>query len=168
MNRRQTTKPGSGLIGNEVELRDIVDSDLDFFFEHQLDPEASRLIGFAPRSRAEFDAHWAKILSDESAINRTILFDGQVAGNIGCFFMSGEREVGYRLGREYWGKGIATKALSLFLLQVPARPLLAHVAKHNHASFRVLEKCGFEVIGEDQMTSEVTNEVIAEWVMRLG
>jgi hypothetical protein len=32
----------------------------------------------------------------------------------------------------------------------------------------VLEKCGFEVVGEDRMLSEVTNEVIEEWLMRLG
>jgi RimJ/RimL family protein N-acetyltransferase len=168
MNSRQTTKPGSGLIGNDVELRDIVDSDLDFFFEHQLDPEASRLIGFASRDRAEFDAHWAKVLTDEGNINQTIVTGGKVAGNIACFIQSGEREVGYWLGREYWGKGIGTRALSEFLVRVRERPIFAHVAKHNYASVRVLEKCGFVPVGEDKMLSEVTSEVIEEWVMKLG
>ncbi len=62
--------------------------------------------------------------------------------------------MGYWLGREYWGKGIATRALSLFLDQVTARPLYAYVAKHNLASIRVLQKCGFTI------TSEEAEEVI--------
>ena len=94
-------------------------------------------------------AHWAKIMADESVILKTILFDGQVAGNIVSWETSGEREVGYWIGREYWGKGIATKALLLFLGLVKIRPLYAHVAKHNVASRRVLEKCGFTVTGGD-------------------
>jgi RimJ/RimL family protein N-acetyltransferase len=51
--------------------------------------------------------------------------------------------VGYWLGRSYWGRGIATRALALFLPLVPARPLYAHVASHNTGSMRVLVKCGF-------------------------
>jgi RimJ/RimL family protein N-acetyltransferase len=156
------------MIGNVVELRDIVDSDLDFFFEHQLDPEASRLTGFAPRDKAEFDAHWAKVLADEDNINQTIVAGGKVAGNIACFIQSGEREVGFWLGREYWGKGIGTRALSEFLLRVPERPIFANVAKRNQASVRVLEKCGFVPVGNDKMLSQVTGEVVEEWVMKLG
>jgi RimJ/RimL family protein N-acetyltransferase len=96
------------------------------------------------------------------------LAGGQVAGDIGSFVVAGEREVGYWLGRDFWGKGTATKALSLFLSQVEERPLFAHVAKDNQASLRVLEKCGFLIAGDDQMKSEVTGEVIEEYVMRLG
>jgi RimJ/RimL family protein N-acetyltransferase len=154
-------------ISNSVELRDVVESDLDFFYKYQLDPESNRFIGLAPRSKSESDAHWAKIMSDDHAINQTIIADGEVVGNIVCFYLGGHREVGYRLGREHWGKGIATKALSRLLLLVPDRPLFAHVAKLNYASCRVLEKCGFVIVGEDQMPSQVTDETIEEWVMRL-
>ncbi len=94
-------------------------------------------------------AHWAKIMADESNILKTILFDGQVAGNIVGWESSGEWEVGYWIGKEYWGKGIATKALVLFLDLVKTRPLYAHVVKHNIASRRVLEKCGFKVTVEE-------------------
>ena len=94
-------------------------------------------------------AHWAKIMQGESNILKTILFDDQVAGNIVSWDASGEREVGYWIGKEFWGKGIATKALSEFLGIVTTRPLYEHVAKHNVASRRVLEKCGFMLSGED-------------------
>jgi RimJ/RimL family protein N-acetyltransferase len=80
--------------------------------------------------------------------------------------MEGEREVGYWLGREFWGRGIATEALSQFLGVVKTRPLFAHVAKHNHGSRRVLEKCGFKVIGEDKYTIPA-NDVVEENVLKL-
>jgi RimJ/RimL family protein N-acetyltransferase len=73
-----------------------------------------------------------------------------VAGNIVTFEQDGEREVGYWIGREYWGKGIATEALSQFLDHIEVhRPLYAVVAKHNVGSIRVLKKCGFTTVGEE-------------------
>ena len=131
-----------------VLLRDVTASDLPIFFEQQLDPIATQMAAFPARDREAFMAHWAKILADEANILKTILYGDQVAGNIVSWEQSGEREVGYWLGREFWGKGIATRALSLFLEQVLLRPLYAYVAKHNLASIRVLEKCGFEKMDE--------------------
>src|SRR5215218_9325330 len=52
----------------------------------------------------------------------------------------GEREVTYWIGRSYWGKGIATDALTAFLAVERSRPLHARVASDNVASRRVLEK----------------------------
>lgn len=134
---------------NTVLLRDVIESDLPIFFEQQLDPVANQMAAFPARDREAFMAHWTKILADETNILKTILFDGQVAGNIVSWQQSGEREVGYWLGREYWGKGIATQALSAFLDHLKTRPLYAHVAKHNRVSIRVLEKCGFTITGEE-------------------
>jgi RimJ/RimL family protein N-acetyltransferase len=134
----------------DVLLRDVAEGDLPVFFEHQRDPEASRLAAFPPRDRDAFEAHWTKILDVESITKKTVLFDGHVAGNVVSFENCGEREVGYWIGREYWGKGLATEALSQFLGHMEVRrPLYAGVAKHNVASIRVLQKCGFTVIGEE-------------------
>jgi len=133
-------------------LRDVIESDLPVFFEQQLDPVANQMAAFPARDREAFMAHWAKILADESNILKTILYGDQVAGNIVSWEQpdeGSEQEVGYWLGREYWGKGIATRALAAFLEHVTARPLYAYVAKHNLASIRVLEKCGFIITGEE-------------------
>jgi RimJ/RimL family protein N-acetyltransferase len=54
--------------------------------------------------------------------------------------------IGYWLGREHWGRGIATDALREFLELVDERPLQATVAHANHASVRVLEKNGFRLL----------------------
>ena len=101
------------------------------------------MVAFNSRDRAAFDQHWAKVLADDTALKKTVVVDGQVAGNIGSFMREGKREVGYWFDRAFWGRGVATKALSAFLCLEQTRPLHAGVAKHNLASLRVLQKCGF-------------------------
>ena len=129
-----------------VVLRQVREADLPFFFEHQRDPEATRMAAFPGRDRVAFDAHWARILADETVFARAIEVGGDVAGNVVSFEAEGERDVGYWIGRQHWGSGIASAALSAFLTEVEERPLFARVAKHNLASIRVLEKCGFTPI----------------------
>jgi RimJ/RimL family protein N-acetyltransferase len=124
-------------------LREVVDSDLPVFFEHQRDPEAVRMAAFPSRDHDAFMTHWAKIRREPSNIIRTIVCDGQVAGNIGSWMGDGRRLVGYWIGREFWGRGVATAALAAFVAEVKERPLHAFVAKHNVGSIRVLEKCEF-------------------------
>lgn len=99
--------------------------------------------------RQAFMAHWKRILSDATVMIRTIITEGQVAGSVLSYEEDGKPEVSYWLGKEYWGKGIATRALAEFLAQGnPTRPMYARVAKDNLGSLRVLDKCGFTVIGE--------------------
>ncbi len=153
-----------------VFLRDVIASDLPIFFEQQFDPVANQMAAFPARDREAFMAHWAKILADKSNILKAIVSGDQVAGNIVSWEQPGEgskREVGYWLGREFWGKGIATQALSLLLEQVTTRPLYAYVAKHNLASVRVLEKCGFTITGEDKGLARTGGEGVEELILIL-
>jgi RimJ/RimL family protein N-acetyltransferase len=131
-------------------LRDVIESDLPVFFEHQRDPEATRMADFPARDRKAFDAHWERVLGDETLTAKTIVFEGQVAGNIGSWEQDGRRLVGYWLGREFWGKGLATKALAELVDELATRPLYAYVSKTNTGSIRVLEKCGFVRSDEDE------------------
>jgi RimJ/RimL family protein N-acetyltransferase len=140
--------------------------DLPIFYEQQLDVDATRMAAFPARDRAAFDAHWASnILGNPAAITQTILLDGQVAGNIGSWLQDGVRLVGYWIGKEHWGKGVATRALAGFLHMVRERPVRAHVAKHNVGSIRVLEKCGFRL--EHEESDEGAGDDIAEMVFVL-
>jgi RimJ/RimL family protein N-acetyltransferase len=129
----------------------VIEADLPILFEHQWDREANEIANFPPRDREAFMVHWKKIMADTTVSVRTILLDRTVAGNVGSWEWDGQRLVGYWIGKEYWGKGIASKALSLFLDVVRSRPLYAHVARHNAASIRVLEKCGFELCGDGDL-----------------
>jgi RimJ/RimL family protein N-acetyltransferase len=152
-------------------LRDVTDEDLPTFFEFQLDPEANWMAGFTardPSDRDAFNSHWAKIMADASCIVKTIVSDGKVVGSVGSYEDAGKREVTYWIGREFWRKGIATWALSEFLLRVNRiRPIYARVAKDNIGSRRVLEKCGFKVIGETSGFANARGEEIEELLMEL-
>lgn len=154
-------------MSNNIRLRAVLATDLPIFFAQQLVPEATQMADFPPRNKDAFMAHWAKIMTDDSVLIQTILFNGDVAGNLVCFEQLGEREVGYWLGKEYWGKGIATQALKEFLKHIDTRPLYAHVAKHNIASRRVLEKCGFTVSGEDSFFSKALGKHVEEYILKL-
>jgi RimJ/RimL family protein N-acetyltransferase len=153
---------------DDVLLRDVTESDLPIFFEQQQDPIANQMAAFPARDRDAFTAHWTKILSDETNTIKTILVEGRVAGNVVSWEQAGERLVGFWIGREYWSKGIATKALSEFLRHVMARPLFAWVAKRNVASIRVLEKCGFRISTDDKWGSNVPGEKVEEVLLKLG
>lgn len=152
---------------NTITLRDVVQDDLPVFFEHQLDPIAAKMAAFPSRDREAFMAHWAKIMANAGVVLKTILFNGRVAGNVVSFEMDREREVGYWVGREFWGKGIASESLKQFLGQEMRRPLFARVVKHNVASQKVLEKCGFEVIGSDKWSPNSDGEEVEELILTL-
>jgi RimJ/RimL family protein N-acetyltransferase len=131
-------------------LRDVLESDLPVFFEHQSDPEATAMADFPPRDREAFDAHWERILADPALVKKTIVFEGRVAGNAVSWEQDGRRLVGYWVGKEFWGKGLATQALTELIDELGTRPLYAYVAKTNIGSIRVLEKCGFVRSDEDE------------------
>ncbi len=121
-----------------------------------------------PDDREAFDRKWRRIRADPALPPRTILVDGRVAGHISAWrdeALPG-REVTYWVGREFWRRGVATRALSLFLEHhVTERPLYGRAASENVASLRVLEKCGFRRIGVERVPNargENVDEVILE------
>ena len=128
-------------------LREVVEADLPVFHEYECDPAAAAMAVFPPRERDPFMAHWARTLANPAALTRTVVCDGEVAGSIGCWEADGRRLVGYWIGRRFWGRGLATRALAELVGIVDARPLYADVVKDNAASIRVLEKCGFVQVG---------------------
>ena len=138
----------------KIQLRDVEADDLPLFFEHQRDPIAVAMVAFHSRDRAAFDEHWAKLLADDSLLKKTVTVDGEVAGNIGSWTSEGKREIGYWIDRAFWGRGVATEALSAFLRLEPIRPLHAGVAKHNVASIRVLQKCGFKISSVEEASND--------------
>lgn len=132
----------------EVTIRDATAEDLPILFEHQADPEAARMAVFGSRPWDAFVRHWTRIMADPDMTTKAVLADGEVVGNVGLWDGPTGRLVGYWIGREHWGRGIATRALALALEEEPTRPIWAHVATSNVGSRRVLEKCGFRVVSQ--------------------
>jgi RimJ/RimL family protein N-acetyltransferase len=151
-------------------LRELRDEDLPLLFEQWADPVAAHMAAFtAPdhMDRDAFERRWSRLRADETLLNRVIVVDDEVAGTIGSWGDSGEREITYWIGRSHWGKGIATGALNAFLAVERSRPLHARVAYDNVASRRVLEKCGFRVVATERGHAEARSAEIEELVLRL-
>jgi len=157
---------------DDLRLREVVDDDLPLFFDFQLDQNANYMAAFTardPTDREAFTAHWNRILADPTTINRTIVCDGQVVGSVSSYVEAGKPEVTYWIGRAHWGRGIGTRALAAFLVQVnTARPIYARVAKDNIGSRRILGKCGFQVIGETKGFANARGEEIEELILELN
>ena len=145
---------------DDVRLRDVETADIATFFDQQLDEDARKMAAFAVRDRDPFIAHWQSVLNIDEIGKKTIIAGGDVAGNIVSFDRDGKREVGYWLGRAFWGRGIAGRALAAYLDFETARPLYAGVAEHNIGSRRVLEKCGFMRIGEEDWLDDDSGDAI--------
>ena len=91
-----------------------------------------------------------------------------MAGSVSSYEEEGKPKVTYWLGKEYWGKGIATLALAEFLTHHnKTRPIYARVAKDNLGSRRVLEKCGFTIIGESKGFANARGQEIEEFLLEL-
>lgn len=150
-----------------VQLVEVQESHLEVFFRNQQDTEANDLAKVFPRDRDDFEAHWARIMSNPKTIARTILYDDEVAGNINAFWIESELYVGYWIDRAHWGKGIATKALSGILKIVESRPIWARVATGNAGSIRVLERNGFVKIGEEESPETERYAACVEGIYRL-
>ena len=154
----------------QLVLREIEDRDLAVLFEHSRDPDAIRMAAFtSPEAddRTKFDRRWARLRSDSSTTNRVIEIDSRVVGHIASFDLEGQREVTYWIGREDWGRGIATRALQEFLQLEATRPLYGRAASDNAASIRVLTKCGFLLVGEGRGFAYGRGEETDEVVLRL-
>ncbi|MGA7922952.1 MAG: GNAT family N-acetyltransferase [Thermoplasmata archaeon] len=151
-----------------VELRTVVEDDLPVFFDLESDPEARWMAAFGndPTDRKAHLERWQRCLRDPKWDARTVLLDGRVVGNIVLFELFGKPSVGYCYAREVWGRGVATSSLNEFLGLIPTRPLFARVAKDNIASIRVLEKCGFVLVGQEEGFSKIRNAEIQELVYR--
>lgn len=79
-------------------------------------------------------------------------------------------EVGYWVGREFWGKGIGSKALATLLLGdhiSPDTDIYAKVMTANIGSQRVLEKCGFSVY-QNGTISKAGSDFAANFYIRSG
>ena len=154
----------------DIELRPVAPADLPIFFEHERDPVACRMAAFMaddPNDRDAFDAHWQRVLANDTVTVRTILADGAVAGHVASFLREGDLEVTYWVDRAMWGRGIATAALTALLDIVTTRPIHARAAADNAASLRVLERCGFAPKGTDRGFASARGEEIEELILIL-
>jgi [ribosomal protein S5]-alanine N-acetyltransferase len=121
------------------------------------DPDISRYMSIIPypyhlRDAEEWIAHST---AEDPITHFTIEVEGEAVGGIGLTLASPERgpvhqhtaEIGYWIGKPYWGRGIIAEAVSAVAAwgfeYLRLVRIFAYVFAPNRASARVLEKTGF-------------------------
>ena len=97
-------------------------------------------------------AHHFLSIANSQGIS-AITVSGELVGMAGLCSSGELAEIGYWVGRTHWGRGYATRAVSLLIAEARRRAtsaLIAEVFPENSASMRVLAKNGFERMGEVQ------------------
>lgn len=118
---------------------------------------SATLTDLFPYPYTEDDAAWwvDKASSERPTRNFAIVVDGEVAGGAGVDLLTGTEQggadIGYWLGRSFWGRGLATTVLlsltDYAFAVFDLRRLQAGVFSWNLASARVLEKAGYHLEG---------------------
>lgn len=95
---------------------------------------------------------WLTLVKKQETVTTFCLeADGQLAGSIGFTLKEDvyrkNAEIGYFVGEEYWGQGVATEAVRQLVDYMQKNfdltRIYAEVFEYNKASMKVLEKNGF-------------------------
>lgn len=144
-----------------------VPTDLPLLFDIQADEVSIHQAAFTapdPYDREAYLLKWTSVLQREGVHMQSVWVDGVLIGSIIKFEMEGAAELAYGFDRAYWGKGLATEAVSHFLKLEVQRPMHARIAFDNTRSARVLEKCGFVKTHTEQGFANARNAEIEEFV----
>jgi RimJ/RimL family protein N-acetyltransferase len=141
-----------------ITLREYLPSDLDQLVRLANDEEVSRyLVHTFPHPYTHADGDWwiRTGSKQKGVIARVIEHRGVLVGTVGITLQDGWRdhlgEIGYWIGREHWGQGIAGAALRQMTEygfgELHLKKLYAGVLAPNTASMRVLTRNGYELEG---------------------
>jgi len=145
------------LTGERIILRPLEKKDAKSLQENINDPDIYRFTLTIPHPYTKENAEWW-INHTRDRIEKGNAYElgialkenNKIIGGLGLCKIEKEHdsaEVGYWLGKKYWGNGITTEALELLLdfsfNQLKLHRLHANTLIDNIGSQRVLEKCGF-------------------------
>lgn len=127
-------------------LRQATWDDLDAVHQLMSDPRVMRYWSRPEHQTLEETRHWLSYLVDQAADSRDWLIekDGRVIGKAGAWQVP---EVGFLLGPDHWGQGLAREAMTAVIAaleaEFPGAALTAEVDPRNAASLRLLDRLGF-------------------------
>ena len=153
-----------------LQLKATTPTHLHTLFEFQRETEANYLAAFTsndPNDKNAYLKKWSNLLLNNSINCKTIIVNNAIVGSITKFEMDQKAEITYWIGKQYWGQGIASKALKQFLEMESTRPLYGRVAFDNYGSQKVLVKCDFEKIGTETGYANARGAEIEEHVYKL-
>ncbi len=153
-------KPFPKLTTQRLVLRGPMEKDMQPMFDIHTDPDVMRYYGVKPydtmeKSKKHLD--WLTKLHREEIGLRWIITlkdEDTCIGDVGFYDWEKKHsraEIGYILGKQYWGKGIMTEAIKAALdygfNEMNLNRIQALIDPRNDASKRVAEKHGFQYEG---------------------
>ena len=157
-----------------LSLRRLAEADAGLLFELDRDPEVTRHTGPGHATVEEYRAKIRNEFLRYDAHPVAGLFLAEAAGEFLGWFMlrpgpdyrfaattgwdrSSDIELGYRLKRHAWGKGIATEGSAALVARAFAEPTVTGVVAcalmANRGSTRVMEKVGLAPVREIELPS---------------
>ena len=148
--------------GEEIMIRKLKLSDADGVFRNVKDTEdtpwlESNIQHYTKNNAVKFIRTTHRDIRNKKcfAFGIALKLDNKIIGCIGLSSISSKNknsEIGYWLGKKYWGKGLGRDAIKLIVKfgfeQLKLHRIYGIISKENIASQKVLEKCGFKLEGE--------------------
>jgi RimJ/RimL family protein N-acetyltransferase len=139
-----------------LELRSVVDQDIDRILEYRNLPEVTRWLIRTVVDPVAFRAAWRRSAEDPNDHSMAVVLDGVVIGTVLLEVVDGmgqpgmpsrtEARLGYIFDPAYGGRGYATEAATAMVAyafeQLGMRRITAGCFADNLASVRILEKVG--------------------------
>ena len=139
-------------------LRPWQDEDAASLFRYASDPDIGPIAGWPPHTSVEHSLEIIRTVFSAPEVYAVVLKDtGEPVGCCGIMFADGlhtadmhqrEAEIGYWIGKPYWGQGLIPEAVKALLSRcfndLALDAVWCGCYEGNAKSKRVCEKCGFK------------------------
>jgi|LFRM01.2.fsa_nt_gb ribosomal-protein-alanine N-acetyltransferase len=150
-------------------LRPFKVEDYKDVFDYASDKDVGPMAGWEPHKTLDD----SKLIVDMFIQEKKVLaieYKNKVIGSIGLEELSHDpypshlgREIGFVIGKEYWGQGLTLEALTEVVRYcfdvLNFEYLIANHYDFNHQSKRVIEKCGFKFLETEVLSSKIHGDI---------
>jgi len=149
-------------------IRHLMDSDVNSVFNNYAnDDEVTKYLSWPTHKSIETTKAVFEMWKKEDEIKKKYHYfvilkeTNELIGSIDVpYFIDGNPEIGIVLGRKWWNRGYMTEATMKMidiLFEDGYSKIIMKAMKENIASNRVIEKCGFKFIGEENFPVPLKN-----------
>ena len=156
-------------------LRNWKEKDLDDFYEYAKVPGVGEMAGWPHHESKEVTKSILKDFIEKDEVYALVLKENnKVIGSLGIhnrkmdesYIGNIQREIGYVLSKDYWGRGIMSEAVKAAIKyafeELNVDVLWCGHFVSNNQSRRVIEKCGFKFYSEGIYEANLLNKSFEE------
>lgn len=139
-------------------LRPWQESEAEILFKYACDPDVGPIAGWLPHTSVEYSLEIIRTIFAAPETYAVVLKEtGEPIGSCGIMYADGlhsadmadgEAEIGYWLGKPYWGQGLIPEAVKALLArsfnELRLKTVWCGYYDGNIKSKRICEKCGFK------------------------